>query len=157
MSLADACLVRMTEIVADPLLLTTDTDFRLYRRHSRQVVPCMMPRVVRVARKKMPVPWPEERARRARVRRLGRCEIDRPATEHNLRRGADESCGCLPGANDGDRRRSVTSDYRYRFPALPATFTSSRSLHDAARDSPRTQKNARSLAGGTGSARSSAP
>jgi|SRR2546428_6531778 len=47
MSLADACLVRMTEIVADPLLLTTDTDFRLYRRHSRQVVPCMMPRVIR--------------------------------------------------------------------------------------------------------------
>ena len=75
MSLADACLVRMTEIVADPLLLTTDTDFRLYRRHSRQVVPCMMPRVIRHARKKMPVPWPEERAQRARVRWLGRCDF----------------------------------------------------------------------------------
>ncbi|MDN5938490.1 MAG: PIN domain-containing protein [Salinisphaera sp.] len=43
MSLADACLVRMTELLADPLLLTTDTDFRIYRRHSRQVVPCVMP------------------------------------------------------------------------------------------------------------------
>ncbi len=44
MSLADACLVRMTEVVADPVILTTDSDFRLYRRHSRRVVPCMMPR-----------------------------------------------------------------------------------------------------------------
>jgi hypothetical protein len=26
--------VRMTEVVADPVLLTTDTDFRVYRRHS---------------------------------------------------------------------------------------------------------------------------
>jgi uncharacterized protein len=43
MSLADACLVRMTETLADPVLLTTDTDFRIYRRHSRQVVPCAMP------------------------------------------------------------------------------------------------------------------
>jgi hypothetical protein len=43
MSLADACLVRMTEILADPILLTTDGDFRIYRRHGRQVVPCTMP------------------------------------------------------------------------------------------------------------------
>ncbi len=43
MSLADACLVRMTETFADPLLLTTDADFRVYRRHSRQVVPTVMP------------------------------------------------------------------------------------------------------------------
>lgn len=43
MSLADACLVRMTETVADPRILTTDTDFRVYRRHSRQVVPCATP------------------------------------------------------------------------------------------------------------------
>ena len=43
MSLADACLVRMTETLADPLVLTTDTDFRIYRRHSRHVVPCMTP------------------------------------------------------------------------------------------------------------------
>jgi len=43
MSLADACLVRMTEIAADPILMTTDGDFRLYRRHGRQVVPCVTP------------------------------------------------------------------------------------------------------------------
>jgi uncharacterized protein len=43
MSLADACLVRMTETSADPVLLTTDDDFHIYRRHSRQVVPCVMP------------------------------------------------------------------------------------------------------------------
>ena len=43
MSLADACIVRMTEILPDPLVLTTDSDFRVYRRHSRQVVPCRTP------------------------------------------------------------------------------------------------------------------
>jgi hypothetical protein len=43
MSFADACLVRMTEILPEPLLLTTDADFRVYRRHGRQVVPCAMP------------------------------------------------------------------------------------------------------------------
>ena len=43
MSLADACLVRMTETLADSIILTTDADFRIYRRHSRQVVPCVTP------------------------------------------------------------------------------------------------------------------
>jgi len=43
MSLADACLVRMTETLPAPVVLTTDGDFRIYRRHSRQVVPCVMP------------------------------------------------------------------------------------------------------------------
>ena len=43
MSLADACIVRMSEILPDPVVLTTDYDFRIYRRHSRQVVPCLMP------------------------------------------------------------------------------------------------------------------
>lgn len=43
MSLADACLVRMSEILPDPVVLTTDADFRIYRRHSRQVVPCLSP------------------------------------------------------------------------------------------------------------------
>ena len=43
MSLADACLVRMTETLADPILLTTDADFRVYRRHARQVVRCLTP------------------------------------------------------------------------------------------------------------------
>jgi len=43
MSLVNACLVRMTETLPDPIILTTDSDFRIYRRHSRQRVPCMMP------------------------------------------------------------------------------------------------------------------
>jgi uncharacterized protein len=43
MSFADACLIRMTETLDDPVLLTTDSDFRVYRRHSRQTVPCVMP------------------------------------------------------------------------------------------------------------------
>ncbi len=43
MSLADACLVRMTETLPDPVILTTDFDFRIYRRHSRQMVPCVLP------------------------------------------------------------------------------------------------------------------
>jgi predicted nucleic acid-binding protein len=43
MSLADACLVRMTETLPDPVVLTTDADFKIYRRHSRQVVPCLLP------------------------------------------------------------------------------------------------------------------
>jgi len=43
MSLADACLVRMSEILPDPVILTTDIDFRVYRRHSRQIIPCALP------------------------------------------------------------------------------------------------------------------
>jgi len=43
MSLAAACLVRMAETLPDPVILTTDSDFRVYRRHSRQIVPCLMP------------------------------------------------------------------------------------------------------------------
>jgi predicted nucleic acid-binding protein len=43
MSLADACLVRMSETLPEPIILTTDSDFRIYRRHSRQMVPCSMP------------------------------------------------------------------------------------------------------------------
>ena len=44
MSLADACLVRMTETFPDAVILTTDTDFRIYRRLGRQTVPCVTPR-----------------------------------------------------------------------------------------------------------------
>jgi predicted nucleic acid-binding protein len=43
MSLADACLVRMAETLPDPVIITTDTDFKIYRRHSRHVVPCLLP------------------------------------------------------------------------------------------------------------------
>jgi predicted nucleic acid-binding protein len=43
-SLADACLIRMTETLETPLVLTTDSDFRTYRRLGRNVVPCVLPR-----------------------------------------------------------------------------------------------------------------
>jgi len=43
MSFADACLVRMSETMDDPLILTTDSYFRIYRRHSRQIVPVLCP------------------------------------------------------------------------------------------------------------------
>ena len=43
MSFADACLVRMTEMLPDPVLLTTDSDFQIYRRLGRKAVPCIMP------------------------------------------------------------------------------------------------------------------
>jgi hypothetical protein len=33
----------MTEILGDPILLTTDEDFRVYRRHGRQVIPSVAP------------------------------------------------------------------------------------------------------------------
>jgi hypothetical protein len=33
----------MTETLPDPVVLTTDADFKIYRRHSRQVVPSLMP------------------------------------------------------------------------------------------------------------------
>jgi predicted nucleic acid-binding protein len=42
MSLADACLVRMTELHAQSVVLTLDGDFRVYRRGGRQVVPVIM-------------------------------------------------------------------------------------------------------------------
>ena len=42
-SLAHACLVRMTEMIDNPLLLSTDSDFRHFRRHARSVVPCGLP------------------------------------------------------------------------------------------------------------------
>lgn len=44
MSLADACLVRMTELNADAEVLTLDADFKVYRRHGRQVVPTIAPK-----------------------------------------------------------------------------------------------------------------
>ena len=43
MSLADACLVRMTELDVQSVVVTLDTDFRVYRRNRRQIIPTMMP------------------------------------------------------------------------------------------------------------------
>jgi predicted nucleic acid-binding protein len=42
-SLADAALIRMSEIYVSPLLLTTASDFRIYRRHGRQTIPLVCP------------------------------------------------------------------------------------------------------------------
>ncbi|MBL9137879.1 MAG: PIN domain-containing protein [Verrucomicrobiales bacterium] len=44
MDLADACLVRMTELAACCKVWTVDrSDFAVYRRHGRQPVPCEFP------------------------------------------------------------------------------------------------------------------
>ncbi len=43
MSLADACLVRMTETGPDSVVLTLDHDFHVYRRNGRHVVPVLSP------------------------------------------------------------------------------------------------------------------
>lgn len=42
-SLADASLVRMSEIFADSTTLTLDGDFRIYRRNGRQAIPLIIP------------------------------------------------------------------------------------------------------------------
>lgn len=43
MSLADACLVRMSEQAEDATVFTTDGDFRMYRKNGRQMIPLVMP------------------------------------------------------------------------------------------------------------------
>ena len=43
MSLADACLVRMSELYTGSEICTLDADFRVYRRNNRQVIPVRGP------------------------------------------------------------------------------------------------------------------
>jgi predicted nucleic acid-binding protein len=43
MSLADACLVRMSEIYPNSSILTLDSDFTIYRKHRHQIIPLIMP------------------------------------------------------------------------------------------------------------------
>jgi predicted nucleic acid-binding protein len=43
MSLADACLVRLSEMHDGAEVLTLDNDFRIYRRHGNKVIPVRMP------------------------------------------------------------------------------------------------------------------
>jgi hypothetical protein len=43
MMLADACLVRMAELIDDSVIFTTDSDFRTYRKHGRQIIPLITP------------------------------------------------------------------------------------------------------------------
>ena len=42
-SLADACLVRMSELYERCRILTLDADFQIYRRHGRKVIPLLRP------------------------------------------------------------------------------------------------------------------
>jgi hypothetical protein len=44
MDLADACVVRMSELFDDSVVYTVDkTDFLVYRRHGRYAIRCVFP------------------------------------------------------------------------------------------------------------------
>lgn len=43
MSLADATLVRLSELHRDGQIFTLDADFRIYRRHGNKAIPVLMP------------------------------------------------------------------------------------------------------------------
>jgi predicted nucleic acid-binding protein len=43
MSLADACLVRLSEIHPAGEVFTLDSDFHIYRRHGNKIIPLLMP------------------------------------------------------------------------------------------------------------------
>ena len=42
-SLADACLIRLSELYDDSRVLTLDSDFHVYRRHGRKVIALLRP------------------------------------------------------------------------------------------------------------------
>ncbi len=43
MSLADACLIRMSELHSESRIFTLDCDFNLYRKNRRRIIPTIMP------------------------------------------------------------------------------------------------------------------
>ena len=43
MPLADGCLVRMAEQIADRVVFTLDSNFKIYRKNGRKVIPTIMP------------------------------------------------------------------------------------------------------------------
>lgn len=43
MSLADSCLVRMSEVYPESHVFTLDSEFRVYRRNGRQMIPLITP------------------------------------------------------------------------------------------------------------------
>lgn len=47
MDLADACLVRMAEKEPDASLITLDSDFLIYRKSNRQIIPTIIPDEIR--------------------------------------------------------------------------------------------------------------
>ena len=44
MSLADACLVRMSELDPRATVIALDSDFKIYRRNRRQAIPVLLPK-----------------------------------------------------------------------------------------------------------------
>jgi len=52
MDLADACLVRMAEKETEATVLTLDSDFLLYRKSTRHVIPTIMPDEIRKRRRR---------------------------------------------------------------------------------------------------------
>jgi predicted nucleic acid-binding protein len=42
-SLADACLIRMSELHPESRIFTLDSDFNLYRKDRRRIIPTIMP------------------------------------------------------------------------------------------------------------------
>lgn len=43
MSLADACLVRLSEQISDASIFTIDSDFNIYRKNTRHKIPVIIP------------------------------------------------------------------------------------------------------------------
>lgn len=43
MSLADACLVRMSELIDNSVVFTADSDFRIYRKNGKKEIPLIIP------------------------------------------------------------------------------------------------------------------
>lgn len=43
MSLADACLVRISQLYSNSIILTLDNDFRIYRKHKKQMINLVIP------------------------------------------------------------------------------------------------------------------
>jgi len=43
MSLADSCLVRMSELIDNSVVFTIDSDFLIYRKHGKRVIPLIFP------------------------------------------------------------------------------------------------------------------
>ena len=52
MSLADACLVRMSEQFSKSTVLTLDSDFQIYRKHGRKIIPLIMPDDLKMKKRK---------------------------------------------------------------------------------------------------------
>jgi uncharacterized protein len=43
MSLADSCLVRMSELIENSIVFTIDGDFRIYRKNGKKEIPLIIP------------------------------------------------------------------------------------------------------------------